>query len=285
MQNQAVEINMEKKFTDIQQKLENSFKQTSQEFEMNRKLQEKKMADEIQNLTNLRDTFAQIKEGIERDNAPQTSKSFRNYVNLQGKMQQMGEELSQWSLDYKSAHLDETSPIEDLLKAFAISYQEETLGQKSEGGKSGRKRGGKKGPKPGKKEKAEKQGKKTDKQGKKGETTASSSPLKTSATNVKWEHFMVQKKPNMDCIAATKSDDLFITTNEKFSCFKTSPPKMLYEHDMQGENIDAIVMATSKADSVSFLVKLDTKKKSLKFLSSKGKSKPYDYVTKFHSCP
>ena len=254
---------------------------------MNRKLQEKKMSDEIQNLTNLRDTFAQIKEGVERENPAQTSKVYRNYVNLQEKMQQMGEELSQWSFEYKTAQLEVFVPNEEFFKIIGVNYQEETLGQKTEGGKKlrgGRLRDGKKGPKPGKKEKADKGPKQAKKKEDKLEGAVPKSPshVQTSGMNLKWEHFVVQKKPNIECITATKSNDLFVATNEKFSGFKTSPPKAFFEVDLQGESVDAIVMAISKAGSTDFLVKLDMKRKVLKFLSSKGKSNPYDYVSKFH---
>ena len=286
---------------------------------MNRKLQEKKMSDEIQNLTNLGDTFVQIKEGVERENPAQTSKVYRNYVNLQEKMQQMGEELSQWNFEYKTAQLEVSVPDEEFFKIIGVSYQEETLGQKTEGGKKlrgWRLRDGKKGPRPGKKEKADKGPKQAKKKEDKLEGavpkslpphfrfipevpecshfrfipdhfgTSGMNPkwdhFGTSGMNLKWEHFVVQKKPNIECITTTKSNDLFIATNEKFSGFKTSPPKAFFEVNLQGESVDAIVMAISKAGSTDFLVKLDMKRKVLKFLSSKGKSNPYDYVSKFH---
>ena len=246
------------------------------------------MSDEIQNLTNLRDTFAQIKEGVERENPSQTSKVFRNYVSLQEKMQQMGEELSQWSFEYKTAQLEGTIPSEEFFRIIGVSYQEETLGEKTEEGKKrrgGRLRGGKKGLKQGKKEKADKGPKQAKKKDDKLEGAVPKSPTKvqTSGMDLKWEQFVVQKKPNIECIAATESDDLFVATNEKFSGFKTSPPRAVFEVDLRGENVDAIVMAMSKAGSVDFLVKLDTKRKVLKFLSSKGRTNRFDYVSKFHS--
>ena len=55
------------------------------------------MGDEIQNLTNLWETFTQIKAGIEKENLPQTSNTFNKYVNMQEKMREMGEDLSQWN--------------------------------------------------------------------------------------------------------------------------------------------------------------------------------------------
>ena len=142
-------------------------------------------------------------------------------------------------------------------------------------------RDGKKNLKQGKKEKSDKGPKQAKKKDDKLEGAVPKSPA--FGMDLKWEQFVVQKKPNIECIAATKSDDLFIATNEKFSGFKTSPPRAVFEVDLRGENIDAIVMAMSKAGSVDFLVKLDTKRKVVKFLSSRGRSNPYDYVSKFHS--
>ena len=287
-QNESIQLGIQQRFTDIQEKLKSISEQTSQEFEMRKKIQDKKIGDEIQNLINLKETFAQIKRGMENENLPQTSKAFNKYVNMQVKMQQMGEDLSQWSFTYSTAQLTGTSLSDDLLKAVTVNYEEETLGQKTEGGaKRGRGlRGGKKAARQGKKDKEEK-GPKQPKQGKmkaeKGNVPApkSSPGTQMSGTNLKWEHFLVQKKPNIECITATKNDDVFVATDMKFSCYKTSPPKAIFEHDFQNENVDAIAMVTSKAGSIDFLVKLDAKKKVLKFLSSRGKSHPYDYISKF----
>ena len=95
--NASIQQGIQQRFNDTQQKLKSYSEQVTQEFETYKKLQDKKMGDEIQNLTNLWETFTQIKAGIEKENLPQTSNIFNKYVNMQEKMRQMGEDLSQWN--------------------------------------------------------------------------------------------------------------------------------------------------------------------------------------------
>ncbi len=268
-------------------------------------VQSRKVANELQSLEALLETFQQISASLQRENLPQTSRTQNKYVSMGEKLRSMSEELSDWSFVYSSAHAPEGCEVNaQVTKAFAVQFRDEALGQKpqdgQEGGGRARRgrragrgggrggRGGKqgdrerpqKGPKGGKEEKPQKGPKGgKEKADKRPESAQRSSSL--PSTDVKWECFMIQKKPNIESVAVTSGNDLLILTNQHLIALKTSPLTKMFEREIQDESIDALAIATSKTDKVDFVVKLDTKTKFMKFMSARGKSNPYDYISRF----
>ena len=113
-------------------------------------------------------------------------------------------------------------------------------------------------------------------------------PAKAQRAEIKleWEQFLLQNTPDIKCMAATESDDVFVLTDETLSCYKASfPCRKIFEREFSMESVNAIAMVTSKIGGVDFLVKLDAEQKVMRFHSLKGKSQPYDYVSKFQTVP
>ena len=82
-QNEEMLLEIKQKQNDVEEKLQNAFKNASQEFHLHRKLQEKKISDELQNLSALQETLMQINDGLDKENLPLSSNAFKKYAGMQ----------------------------------------------------------------------------------------------------------------------------------------------------------------------------------------------------------
>ena len=126
-QNEEVLLEIKQKQKDVEEKLQNGFKNTSQEFHLQRKLQEKKISDELQNLSALQETLMQINDGLDKENLPPSSNAFKKYAGMQTKMEQLTQDLEEWSFSFNKALLEPSKFSDDIQKPVSVKFEEATV--------------------------------------------------------------------------------------------------------------------------------------------------------------
>ena len=128
-QDEEILQEMKQKYSEMQEQLQNAYEQTIQQFNMHKMLQEKKISDELQNLIALQETFIQIKNSVDKENLPPTSRVFMKYEGMQDKIQELTENIANWSFSYTEAEL----PVDDSSKEFpipvSVAYEETSIDQ------------------------------------------------------------------------------------------------------------------------------------------------------------
>ena len=94
---------------------------------MHRKLQEKKISDELQNLSALQDTLMQINDGLDKENLPPSSNAFKKYAGMQTKMEQLTQDLEQWSFSFNKAMLEPYKLSDEIQKPLSVKLEETTI--------------------------------------------------------------------------------------------------------------------------------------------------------------
>ena len=128
MVDQYMEVRSEiqKRFVDIQEELNDAFQETCQKLDEAKNIQEKNMTDELQNLCTLQDTFIQLRDGLENENLPHSKKAFEKYEGMDAKMQNLHAELSQWNLTYTKPQASDPSELR-FVEALGLTFLEESL--------------------------------------------------------------------------------------------------------------------------------------------------------------
>ena len=124
---------IQKRFVDVQEKLNNAFQEKCEELDEAKKLQEKNMTDELQNLCTLQDTFIQLRDSLEKESVPCTKKAFEKYEDMLEKMRKLSEDLSQWRLNYTKPQVLAPTELnfESVVKKnLEISFTDDNLGDK-----------------------------------------------------------------------------------------------------------------------------------------------------------
>ena len=65
------------------------------------------MADELQKLCALQDTFTELKDSLEKENLPHSSKAFKKYTLMNDKLQHLTTGLNEWSVTYTTVNVPE----------------------------------------------------------------------------------------------------------------------------------------------------------------------------------
>ena len=126
-----IELNIQQRFIDMQEKLNKAFQQSYQELDSHKILQDEKVSDELGNQCALKDTFIQLRNDLEKENMPYTSKTFNKYANMYETMQQLTEDFTQWSFTYTTAQLPPFNFGEVIQKAITLKYLDATLDSKT----------------------------------------------------------------------------------------------------------------------------------------------------------
>ena len=126
-QNEEILLEIKQKQEDVEEKLQNTLKNTSQEFNIHRKLQEKKISDELQNLSSLQETLMQINDGLDKENLPPSSNAFKKYAGMQTKMEQLTQDLEEWGFSFNKALLEPYKSSDEIPKPVSVKFEEATV--------------------------------------------------------------------------------------------------------------------------------------------------------------
>ena len=124
---------IQKRYVDMQEKLNNAFQEKCEELDEAKGLQEKNMTDELQNLCTLQDTFIQLRDSLEKESLPCTKKAFEKYEDMLEKMRKLSEDLSQWRLNYTRPQVLAPTELnfESVVKNnLEITFTDDNLGDK-----------------------------------------------------------------------------------------------------------------------------------------------------------
>ena len=102
-------INLRMKVVKMEEKLECSVQKVCNTLHENRKAEEQKLADELQKLCALQDTFTELKDSLEKENLPNTSKAFKKYTLMNAKLHQLTTGLNEWNVTYTTVNVPELS--------------------------------------------------------------------------------------------------------------------------------------------------------------------------------
>ena len=127
-QDKEIAQEMKQKYSEMQEQLQNTYKQTIQQFNMHKMLQEKKISDELDRLISLQQTFTQIKNGIDKENLSPTSRTFMKYEGMQDKIQGLTENITNWDFSYTKAEL----PVHEFQIPISVAYKKTTIDPKDE---------------------------------------------------------------------------------------------------------------------------------------------------------
>ena len=139
-------INLRMKAVKMEEKLECSVQKVCNTLQESRKAEEQKMADELQKLCALQDTFVELKDSLEKENLPHTSKAFNKYALMNEKLHQLTTGLDEWNITYTTVNVPElkiSAAFEEAVEA-ELKVEENTeitLGtkpQESNGNMSGK---------------------------------------------------------------------------------------------------------------------------------------------------
>ena len=267
----AVETDLKQRFADIQEKLKGTFDNSSTELESQRNLQEKKIADKLENLRTLHASFEAIQDDLEQNTRAQTNTTVNEYQLLSGHMKRLNIDLSQWNFLYTAVQLP-TCNFNNLIKRAAlVEYHDAYLGKAPDPKEEGRKekvsaKGEKavpagKDPKQVVKETQENQPGPTCTPSKKEDSSQKGKLSKTYKLKLETSFRAVD---DVESLAASKIDMLYVATKDHLSHYKTNPVENVFVKDLVA-NTNAIATAVSKSDKVHFLVQLNAKGRTLTF--------------------
>ena len=128
-------INLRMKVVKMEEKIECSVQKVCNTLQEKRKAEEQKMTDELQDLCALQDTFVELKDSLEKENLPHTSKAFNKYALMNDKLHELTTGPDEWNITYTTVNVPElniSTAFEEAVEAELKVEQnsEITLGTK-----------------------------------------------------------------------------------------------------------------------------------------------------------
>ena len=267
----TVETDLKQRLADILEKLKEAHDDSFAQLESQRQSQEKKIADKLESLRTLQDTFHKIQHDLEKEERAQTSTTVNEYQLLHGQMKQLSVSISQWNFLYTTVLLPTYNFSNFIKRAALIKYQDAHLGEIPEIKTTEVQLERKENSAQTYTDKAPATGDpKQSAQGIKPEVMGSSTSQKDCAKGGKVSGTIKLKYETYFCAKdevktlAASNNTLYVATKKHLSHYEMSPFKKTLEKAL-GTTADALGWVTSKSDNCQFLVKLNAKGKTLTF--------------------